>query len=70
MYFLPWRCKKNAGLSFLFRDEALAITASGKPAIIPGNSKKSELIRDFMKLIWKRECLTKNQNYQMKKLKY
>ena len=37
--------KKNAGLSFLFRDEALAITASGKPAIIPGNSKKSELIR-------------------------
>ena len=37
--------KKNAGLSFLFRDEALAITSSGKPAIIPGNSKKSELIR-------------------------
>ncbi len=37
--------KKNAGLSFLFRDEALAITESGKPAIIPGNSKKSELIR-------------------------
>ena len=37
--------KKNAGLSFLFRDEALAITESGKPAIIPGNSKKSELIK-------------------------
>ena len=37
--------KKNGGLSFLFRDEALAVTESGKPAIIPGNARKSELIK-------------------------
>ena len=32
-------------MSFLFRDEALAVTESGKPAIIPGNARKSELIK-------------------------
>ena len=37
--------KKNGGLSFLFRDEAIAVTQSGKPAIIPGSANKSELIR-------------------------
>ena len=37
--------KKNAGLSFLFRDEAIAVTQSGKPSIIPGSAKKSELIK-------------------------
>ena len=37
--------KKNAGLSFLFREEALALTQSGKPAIIPGSARKSELIK-------------------------
>ena len=37
--------KKNGGLSFLFRDEAIAVTQSGKPAIIPGSAKKSELIK-------------------------
>jgi hypothetical protein len=37
--------KKNAGLSFLFEEEALGDTESGKPAIIPGDPSGSELIR-------------------------
>ena len=37
--------KKTAGFSFLFREEALAKTDEGSPAIIPGNSKKSRLIQ-------------------------
>lgn len=36
--------KKSSGLSFLFREEALAINKSGKRAIIPGNASKSEMI--------------------------
>jgi hypothetical protein len=37
--------KQKAGFSLLFREEALAITESGKPAIIPGDADNSELIR-------------------------
>jgi Protein of unknown function (DUF1553)/Protein of unknown function (DUF1549)/Planctomycete cytochrome C/Carbohydrate binding module (family 6) len=37
--------KRKAGFSVLFRSEALANTESGKPAIIPGDPDKSELIR-------------------------
>ncbi len=37
--------KQKAGFSLLFRDEALAKTKSGKPAIIPGDADNSELIR-------------------------
>ncbi len=37
--------KKNAGFSLLFKEEALANTESGKPAIIPGDASGSELIR-------------------------
>ncbi len=37
--------KQKAGFSLLFREEALGNTESGKPAIIPGNPKESELIR-------------------------
>lgn len=37
--------KQKAGFSLLFREEALAKTASGKPAIIPGDADNSELIR-------------------------
>ena len=48
---MSWRSKKNAGLSFLFRDEAIAVTQSGKPSIIPGSAKKSELIKDFTRPI-------------------
>ena len=36
--------KKKAGFSLLFQEEALAATASGKPAIIPGDAKHSEMI--------------------------
>ncbi|MDO9374666.1 MAG: DUF1553 domain-containing protein [Ferruginibacter sp.] len=37
--------KKQAGFSVLFRDEALAVTESGKRAIIPGDPEGSEMIR-------------------------
>lgn len=37
--------KKNAGFSFLFKEEALGATHEGSPAIIPGNSKKSRMIQ-------------------------
>ena len=37
--------KKKAGFSVLFREEALGITESGKPAIIPGDPEHSEMIR-------------------------
>lgn len=37
--------KQKGGFSVLFREEALANTESGKPAIIPGKPDESELIR-------------------------
>src|SRR5688500_1684051 len=37
--------KRQGGFSVLFPSEALANTESGKPAIIPGEPGKSELIR-------------------------
>ncbi|HLP35735.1 DUF1553 domain-containing protein [Lacibacter sp.] len=37
--------KKQGGFSLLFREEALAETKSGKPAIIPGDPDASEMIR-------------------------
>lgn len=37
--------KRKAGFSLLFRSEALANNESGKPAIIPGEPDKSEMIR-------------------------
>ncbi|MBO9639110.1 MAG: DUF1553 domain-containing protein [Siphonobacter aquaeclarae] len=37
--------KRAGGLSLLFREEAVAPTESGKPAIIPGDAKNSEFIR-------------------------
>lgn len=37
--------KKSAGLSFLFREEALDTAESGIPSIIPGDADHSELIR-------------------------
>ena len=36
--------KKSSGLSFLFREEALAVNKSGKRAIIPGDAANSEMI--------------------------
>ncbi|WP_341838379.1 DUF1553 domain-containing protein [Chitinophaga pollutisoli] len=37
--------KQSGGFSVLFREEALGITKSGKPAIIPGDASASEFIR-------------------------
>jgi hypothetical protein len=37
--------KRAGGLSLLFRDEALAPTESGKPAILPGDAANSEFIK-------------------------
>ena len=37
--------KQNGGLSFLFEQQALGNTDEGTPAIIPGNAKKSRLIK-------------------------
>lgn len=37
--------RAKGGFSLLFRDEALAPTSSGKPAIIPGDPGASEMIR-------------------------
>lgn len=37
--------KQQGGFSVLFREEALAKTKSGKPAIIPGNPEESEFIK-------------------------
>ncbi len=37
--------KAKAGFSMLFREEAMAPTKSGKPAIIPGDPDGSELMR-------------------------
>ncbi|HEY0056832.1 MAG TPA: DUF1553 domain-containing protein [Pedobacter sp.] len=37
--------KQQGGFSVLFREEALAKTESGKPAIIPGDPEDSEMIR-------------------------
>ena len=37
--------KQKGGFSLLFREEALANTKSGKPAIIPGDPEGSEMMR-------------------------
>src|SRR6185295_10886618 len=37
--------RQKGGFSLLFREEALANTKSGKPAIIPGDADNSEIIR-------------------------
>jgi hypothetical protein len=37
--------RRQADFSLLFRSEALAISKSGKPAIIPGDPEHSEMIR-------------------------
>lgn len=37
--------KKQGGFSVLFEEEALAVTESGKPAIIPGDPDNSEMIK-------------------------
>ncbi len=59
--------KKQGGFSVLFREEALAVTESGKPAIIPGDPEGSEMIRRITlndpeeRMPYKHEPLSKNE---------
>ena len=59
--------RAKAGFSVLFRDEALAKTESGKPAIIPGDPDASELMRRISvddpeeRMPYKHEPLTKEE---------
>jgi hypothetical protein len=59
--------KAKAGFSVLFREDALANTESGKPAIIPGDPEGSEMIRRITvndpeeRMPYKHEPLSKNE---------
>jgi hypothetical protein len=59
--------KRNGGFSLLFRTEALDTTESGKPVIIPGDAKHSEMIRRLtatdpeVRMPYKEEPLSKEQ---------
>ena len=59
--------KAKAGFSVLFREDALAITESGKPAIIPGDAAASEMIRRITandpeeRMPYKHEPLSKDE---------
>ncbi|HTD94297.1 MAG TPA: DUF1553 domain-containing protein [Chitinophagaceae bacterium] len=59
--------RAKAGFSVLFREEALANTKSGKPAIIPGDPEHSELIRRISshdpeeRMPYKHEALSKGE---------
>lgn len=59
--------KAKAGFSVLFREDALAKTESGKPAIIPGDPEGSEMIRRITikdpeeRMPYKHEPLSKNE---------
>lgn len=59
--------KAKAGFSVLFREEALAVTESGKPAIIPGDPEGSEMIRRITitdpeeRMPYKHEPLSKSE---------
>lgn len=59
--------KAKAGFSVLFREDALAKTESGKPAIIPGDPEGSEMIRRITvndpeeRMPYKHEPLSKDE---------
>jgi hypothetical protein len=59
--------KQQAGFSLLFRSEALSKTESGKPAIVPGDAGRSEMIRRLHlkdpeeRMPYKKEPLSKNE---------
>ncbi|MBC7629092.1 DUF1553 domain-containing protein [Ferruginibacter sp.] len=59
--------KQKGGFSFLFREEAMAVTESGQPAIIPGEPAKSELMRRITnkdpeeRMPYKHDPLTKEE---------
>ena len=49
--------KAKAGFSVFFREDALANTESGRPAIVPGDPGKSEMIRRINSKTPKNACL-------------
>src|SRR5215475_12588284 len=57
--------RRKAGFSLLFRSEAVAVNESGKPAIIPGDPDRSELIKRITtsdpdeRMPYKHEALSK-----------
>lgn len=59
--------RAKAGFSLLFREDALANTESGRPAIIPGNPEGSEMIRRITlndpeeRMPYKHERLSKSE---------
>lgn len=59
--------KQQGGFSVLFREEALAATKSGKPAIVPGHPEESEFIKRLQtddpeqRMPYKHEALSKNE---------
>ena len=59
--------KAKAGFSVLFREDALAKTESGKPAIVPGDPDGSEMIRRITindpeeRMPYKHEPLSKDE---------
>lgn len=59
--------KKNAGFSLLFKEEALADTENGHPAIIPGNASESPFIQRLketdpeMRMPYKKPPLPKDE---------
>ncbi|GAO45242.1 DUF1553 domain-containing protein [Flavihumibacter petaseus] len=65
--------KAKGGFSLLFREEALATTESGKPAIIPGDPDHSEMIRRLTltdpeeRMPYKHEALLKEEISLLKK---
>lgn len=59
--------KQQGGFSVLFREEALAATKSGKPAIVPGHPEDSEFIKRLksddpeQRMPYKHEALSQNE---------
>lgn len=59
--------KAKGGFSVLFREEAVAVTESGRPAIIPGDPAGSEMIRRLTsndpeeRMPYKHEALSKDE---------
>lgn len=59
--------KKNGGFSLLFPEEALGVTESGKPAILPGDAKNSPLIQRLhesdpeLRMPYQKKALSKSE---------
>jgi hypothetical protein len=65
--------KAQGGFSVLFQEEALAVTESGRPAIIPGDPEGSEMIKRILsddpeeRMPYKHEKLSKEEIAVLKK---